>query len=124
MTLANGLWALYIAITPLGSVYHCPLGGCPPGLLLYPALLLVAGAITVLVSLISFAGFRVAFIAGSVLSGAIVALSLFWWATDGTSNPLASAAIAAVSTAVDAVASRTARGLAERDSPLNLPVFG
>ena len=78
----------------------------------------------VAVSLVSFAGFRATFVAGSVLSVAILALALFMWATDGTTDLLASVVLAALSAATDAVASRPARALSEKDSPLNLPVFG
>jgi hypothetical protein len=86
--------------------------------------LLPIGALLVLISLVSLAGVRVGFLLGSVFSAAIIALVLLSWG----SYPLideASVVIVSIGTLViDAVASRPARGLSEKDSPLNLPVFG
>jgi hypothetical protein len=46
------------------------------------------------------------------------------WGTYATDYSAAAAVLSLVAVMVDAVASRPSRGLSEKDSPLNLPVFG
>ena len=124
--------AAYVSLS--GAAPQSP---CPPGQLctLTPALLkvapsefqeplLVAGAILAIVSLVSFTGLRPAFIIGAILSAAVLAIVALTWGTYATNNAAATAALSTITLLVDAVASRPSKGLSEKDSPLNLPVFG
>jgi hypothetical protein len=87
-------------------------------------LLLGAGVILAIVSLASFTGFRLTFILGAVLSAAVLVVVGLTWGSYGTDESAAAAGLAVAALIVDIVASRPSRGLSEKDSPLNLPVFG
>jgi hypothetical protein len=84
----------------------------------------VVGAILVLASLVSIAGMRRSFILGAILSAIIVARVALLWGSYPASDEETTMALSAVALLVDVVASRPAKALSERDSPLNLPVFG
>lgn len=84
----------------------------------------VAGALLVIVSLVSFTGRRPTFVLGAVLSAAVLVTLALSWGTYATNDSIAAAVISLASLAVDAVASSPSKELSERDSPLNLPVFG
>ncbi len=86
--------------------------------------LLAAGAILAIVSLVSFTGIRLTFVLGAVLSAAALAAVGLTWGTYPTDGSIAVAALSLAALVVDAVGSRPSRGLSEKDSPLNLPVFG
>ena len=86
--------------------------------------LLAAGAILAIVSLVSFTGLRLTFALGAVFSVALLATAGLTWGTYPTDESAAVAGLALVALVTDAVASRPSRGLSEKDSPLNLPVFG
>jgi hypothetical protein len=86
--------------------------------------LLAAGVILAMVSLVSFTGFRLTFILGAALSAAVLASVALTWGTYVTDDSIAAAGLSLVGLVVDAMASRPSRGLSEKDSPLNLPVFG
>jgi hypothetical protein len=86
--------------------------------------LLAAGAILAIVSLVSFTGIRLTFALGAVLSAAALIVVGLTWGTYPTDDSIAVAALSLVALVVDAVGSRPSRGLSEKDSPLNLPVFG
>ena len=88
------------------------------------SVLLAAGVILAVVSLVSFTGVRLAFIFGAVLSAAVLVTVGLTWGTYTTYDSAAVAGLAVVALIVDAVASRPSKGLSEKDSPLNLPVFG
>jgi hypothetical protein len=127
--LVDGVVAAFMVI--LGPIAP----SCPPGafcpLATRPApnteldtALLAAGVILAVVSLVSFTGLRVTFALGAVLSAtALVAVGLTW-GTYPTNDSIAVVALSLVALVVDAVGSRPSRGLSEKDSPLNLPVFG
>ncbi|HVC27336.1 MAG TPA: hypothetical protein VND40_04175 [Nitrososphaerales archaeon] len=87
-------------------------------------LLLGAGVILAIISLVSFTGFRLTFVLGAVLSAAVLVTVGLTWGTYATDESAAAAGLAVVTLTVDAVASRPSKGLSEKDSPLNLPVFG
>ena len=123
MGLLNGAWAAYIAIGPLNATYHCPLNGCPASMFAYAQALAIAGGILVVSSLVSFKGFGWALLIDAALSLAVLGLVAVNWSTYG-SNSLPSAVLAVVAAAMEIVGSRPAKVLAEKDSPLNLPVFG
>jgi hypothetical protein len=60
-----------------------------------------------------------------VLSAAVlVTLALTWGTPFATNDSIAAAVLSTAALLVDAVASRPSKELSERDSPLNLPVFG
>jgi len=86
--------------------------------------LLAAGAILAIVSLVSFTGIRLTFALGAVLSAAALIVVGLTWGTYPTDDSTAVAALSLAAVVVDAVGSRPSRGLSEKDSPLNLPVFG
>jgi len=86
--------------------------------------LLGAGAILAVVSLVSFTGLRLTFILGAALSAAVLVTVALTWGTYSTDDSAAIAGLSLVAVVIDAVASRPSRGLSEKDSPLNLPVFG
>ena len=80
--------------------------------------------ILAVVSLVSFTGLRLTFVLGALLSAAAVVTLGLTWGTYPTDDAIAVAALSLVALVLDAVASRPSRGLSEKDSPLNLPVFG
>jgi hypothetical protein len=86
--------------------------------------LAVVGAILVLASLVSIARVRRSFIFGAILSAIVIARVALLWGTYPAADEETTVALAAVTFLVDLVASRPAKGLSEKDSPLNLPVFG
>jgi hypothetical protein len=86
--------------------------------------LAVVGAILVLASLVSIAGVRRGFMFGVILSAIIIARVALLWGSYPAADEETTLALSAVTLLVDVVASRPARGLSEKDSPLNLPVFG
>ena len=86
--------------------------------------LLAAGAILAIVSLVSFTGIRLTFALGAVLSAAALVVVGLTWGTYATDDSIAVAALSLAALVVDAVGSRPSKGLSEKDSPLNLPVFG
>ena len=88
------------------------------------SLLLAAAAVLALVSLVSFTGIRLTFVLGAVLSAAVLVAVGLTWGTYPTGDSTAAAGLSLVALMVDAVASRASKGLSEKDSPLNLPVFG
>jgi hypothetical protein len=123
---ATGLWAVYVTL----FVAPSPLcSRCSP-----PTLgdnfhngdpwLAVVGAILVLASLVSIAGVRRSFILGAVLSAILIARVALLWGSYPAADEETTLALSAVTLLVDVVASRPAKGLSEKDSPLNLPVFG
>lgn len=86
--------------------------------------LLAAGVALAIVSLVSFAGLRVTFALGAVLSAAALATVGLTWGTYPTAYSTAVAGLSLAALVIDAVGSRPSRALSEKDSPLNLPVFG
>jgi hypothetical protein len=59
-----------------------------------------------------------------LLSAAVLLVIGLTWGTYPTDGSVAVAGLSLVALTVDAVGSRPSRGLSEKDSPLNLPVFG
>jgi hypothetical protein len=86
--------------------------------------LLAAGVILAVVSLVSFTGLRVTFALGAVLSAAALVAVGLTWGTYPTDGSVAVAGLSLAALVIDVVGSRPSRGLSEKDSPLNLPVFG
>lgn len=86
--------------------------------------LAVAGGVLVGDSLVSFAGVRLSFGVGALLSALVAALVALQWSAYVATDAEAAVVLSVICAILDAVASRPARGLSEKDSPLNLPVFG
>jgi hypothetical protein len=86
--------------------------------------LAVAGAALAAASLVSWGGFRVTFYMGSVLAVMVFAADLALRGQFPADEWELTGALSLATVAVDMVASRPAKTLAEKDSPLNLPVFG
>jgi len=86
--------------------------------------LLAAAVVLAVVSLVSFTGLRLTFVLGAALSAAVLVTVGLTWGTYPTSDSVAAAGLSLVALVVDAVAARPSRALSEKDSPLNLPVFG
>ena len=123
LSLLNGLWAVYVQhthLTPLcGSL--CGTSGFTSSPTFWLA---VAGTILVADSLVSFAGVRVSFAAGVGLSALVLVIVAVQWRSYVVTDAEVAVALSIVSAALDAVAWRPAKALSEKDSPLNLPVFG
>lgn len=124
----DGGWAAYVAAdgtvqknpcTALGPFCTGPTSAGP-----VDTLLLTLGAILFLVSAISFAGLRIAFMGGAGLAVLVIACVAIRWSSLAANDAAAAAVLSVATLLVDLVASRPARALSERDSPLNLPVFG
>ncbi len=125
--LVDGAWAAYIAFVALNATYNCPNGGCPASTFVFVPFAqgqVAAGALLVVVSLVSFTGRRLTFVLGAVLSVVVLATLALAWGTYASNESIAVAALSLASLAADSVASRPSKELSERDSPLNLPVFG
>ncbi len=121
--LANGAFGAYVAMGALDAPYGCPANGCPAAMFYDYQALVVVGLLLVVASLVSLKGFGWAFLLGGGLSVVVLGLVVAKWGAFG-SNSLPSATLAIVAAAVEFVASRPGRELSEKDSPLNLPVFG
>jgi hypothetical protein len=121
---AAGLWAVYVSrfVAPLPLCFPCSpsLGGFHNA----DPWLGVVGAILVLASLVSVAGVRRSFILSAVLSAIIIARVALLWGSYPAIDEATTLALSAVTLLVDVVASRPSKALSEKDSPLNLPVFG
>jgi len=82
------------------------------------------GGILVVDSLVSFAGVRVSFAFGAALSAVVLARLALEWSGYFAADVEIAAVLSVICIVVDAIAFRPAKGLSEKDSPLNLPVFG
>jgi hypothetical protein len=123
--IVTGLWAIYVSrfVTPLPLCSPCS----PPVLADFhnaDPWLGVVGAILVLASLVSIAGVRMGFLLGAALSAIIIARVALLWGSYPAADEEAAIALSVVTLLIDVVASRPSKGLSEKDSPLNLPVFG
>ena len=124
LSLLNGAWSVYIhyyggVTTPIASV---PPGG--PGYPVPTVWLVLVGGLLIVDSLVSFAGVRLSFAAGAFLSVAVLALVAIQWGGYVATEVEVAAALSVICIILDAIAFRPAKGLSEKDSPLNLPVFG
>jgi glycerol uptake facilitator-like aquaporin len=119
----TGAWAIYVQYSNVVPLCSSP---CNPGLggIGSPTYLEVIGAILLLDSLVSFTGFRATFILAAVLSAVLLLRVLLLWSDFPSTDSASVAVLSIVTIALDAVASRPAKALSEKDSPLNLPVFG
>jgi hypothetical protein len=86
--------------------------------------LLFVGVILIIDAVVSFAGVRASFVLGAILSAVVLALFAVSWGGPAANFSEAAVVLSVATILVDALASRPSRGLSERDSPLNLPVFG
>ena len=136
LSLINGAWAAVIAYSGFVPVATQCLPSQKPAFCagapyyfgisspeLQGALLLV-GIILVIDALVSFAGVRVSFMLGTVLSAVVLALFALSWGGPRAWVSEVAVVLSVATILVDALASRRSRGLSEKDSPLNLPVFG
>jgi hypothetical protein len=116
--LVTGGWTLYVVFFGESTL--------PRGTSLSSAsdIFMAVGAALVVVSLVSFSGIRASFLVGAVLSGAVLVMTVSNWSDFPASDSGVALAVSAITIVLDVVASRPARGLSEKDSPLNLPVFG
>jgi hypothetical protein len=134
LSLFAGCWAAFVAYYGTNSVSPClPFstcivelqGGAGP---LSPSelqgALFIVGAILALDALVSFAGIRVSFIVGSVLSTVVLAIIAIQWGAYSDTYALGAVVLALLAVVADVVASRPARALSEQSNPMNLPVFG
>ena len=108
--LITGIWAMYVQHDLLVHGASTPL--------------LVAGALLALASVVSLGGFRFVFVVGAVLSLVTLVLVADIWGDFPKGDELATVLLAIVTALVDIGASRPSKALSEKDSPLNLPVFG
>lgn len=122
--LAAGLWAAYIAASALNTPTLCPLNGCTASWSALAQVQEIAGGLLVVVSLVSLAGIRQIFVLGAILAALLLATLFLAWGTYASASAELAAVLSVLALGTDAVASRPSRGLAEKDSPLNLPVFG
>ena len=117
---AGGLGAL-AANQPVPPCSACGIQYAAPNL----AIPLSAAAIVLaVVSLLSLTGVRVAFMVGAILSGIVLVVILASWGRFTTGDTVVAAMLSSAALAADILASRPSKGLSEKDSPLNLPVFG
>jgi hypothetical protein len=120
---ATGLWAAYVSYfvdpSPLCSSCSTPgtLHNSDPWLG-------IVGAILVLASVVGLAGVRRSFTLGAVLSAVLIARVALLWGSYPFTDEVAVVVLSAITLVAEAVASLPSKGLSEKDSPLNLPVFG
>ena len=126
-----------VPIRVIGSVFSL-LTGLSAALLLSRALerasgagltmlgggLFIVGAILVVVSVVSFVVPRFTFVVSAVLSVGVLAIIAARYSRFNPDLALVTAFLATVALIADAFAARPSKALAEKDSPLNLPVFG
>jgi hypothetical protein len=133
LSLLAGCWAAFVAYYGT-NIVSCPpfstciveLGGSfgPLSPSELQGALFIAGAILALDALVSFAGVRMSFILGSVLSTVILAIIAIQWGTYSDNDAFAAIALSLLAVLADVVASRPAKALSEQSNPMNLPVFG
>ncbi len=87
-------------------------------------MLAALGGLLVVDSLVSFLGLRLSFALGALFSATLLVVVALRWGEYSTTDSAAAVVLSVCAVAVDALASRPARALSEKDSPLNLPVFG
>jgi len=87
-------------------------------------LLFLVGAVLVLVSIISFVVPKYTFVISAILSVVVLGVVAARFDRFNQGVALVTVVLATVAVVVDALAARPAKELAEKDSPLNLPVFG
>lgn len=115
---------LAIAVQHYNTTPSCPscsattLGGLPS------VWLAVAGGLLLVLSLMSFGGFRLTFYAAAVLGVMVLAADLALRGSYPADEWELIAGLSLLAILADLVAARPARALSEKDSPLNLPVFG
>lgn len=99
---------------------------CNPGLggIGSPTYMAVIGGILLLASLVSLTGFRATYVLAAVLSAVLLLRVFLLWSDFSSIDSALVAVLSTVTIVLDAVASRPAKALSEKDSPLNLPVFG
>ncbi len=115
LSLLDGVFALYIHYS----------GGVPSATAsVSTTWLAIVGGVLVVDSLVSFAGVRMSFAAGAALSAAVLALVALQWSSYAGADSQVAAVLSVICMVLDSIAFRPARGLSEKDSPLNLPVFG
>ncbi|MDA4132694.1 MAG: hypothetical protein OK454_06165, partial [Thaumarchaeota archaeon] len=121
-----GALAVYIQYYGVRTVLCSSSGGtlCSTAGMSSTIWLAVVGAILIVDSLVSFAAIRISFVVAAVLSILIFAITIITWGGYDMSYSAVILILSAVTVLVDAVASRPPKALSERDSPLNLPVFG
>ncbi len=116
LSLLNGAWAIYIHYYGLSTqVTSAPVA---------TIWVAVVGGILVVDSLISLVGVRVSFAFGAALSAVVLARVALEWSGYVAAEVEVAAVLSVISIVLDIIAFRPAKGLAEKDSPLNLPVFG
>ncbi len=120
----TGLWAAYVSYIVAPSPTCSPCLHPPSGLHNADPWLGVVGAILVLASLVAIAGVRKSFILGAILSAIMIARVALLWGNYPAMDQATAVALSAITLVVDVVASRPSKALSEKDSPLNLPVFG
>jgi hypothetical protein len=86
--------------------------------------LLVVGIVLVIDAVVSFAGVRASFVLGTVLSAVVLAIFALSWGGPPTNVSEVAVILSVPTIVVDSFASSPSRTLSEKDSPLNLPVFG
>lgn len=119
LSLLNGALAVYMHY--YGAPFACTLCTAPsPG----TVWLAVAGGVLVVGSLVSLVGVRASFAVDTALCALIVMLFAVQWGSYDISAAPWVVALSAICIVLNALAFRPARGLSEKDSPLNLPVFG
>ena len=133
LSLLAGSWATFVAYYGTNSVAPCPPfstcilvlpGGGPFSPSALQGGLFIIGAILAIDALVSFAGIRVSFIVGSMLSTAVLAIIAIQWGAYFETYSLAAVALSLLAVMADVVASRPAKALSEQSNPMNLPVFG
>lgn len=113
LSLINGVWAVYL--------YYAggQAGAAPP-----TVWLAAVGAVLAVVSVVGLAGVRTSFALALGLSALVLVLVAARWASFAAADSELAAVLSVLAIVLDAVAFRPAKALAEKDSPLNLPVFG
>jgi len=86
--------------------------------------LLLIGIVLVIDAVVSFTGLRASFVLGTVLSALVLAIFALSWGGPPTNISEVAVVLSVPTIVVDSFASSPSRTLSEKDSPLNLPVFG
>jgi len=87
-------------------------------------LLFIVGAVLVIFAVVSFVVPKYTFVVSAALSIAVLGIIAFRYDRLNPDLATATAVFATVAVIVDVLAARPSKELSEKDSPLNLPVFG
>jgi uncharacterized membrane protein len=121
------LGSVFSLLTGLSVAFVLPRGlesASDTGITRLGGLVFIIGAVLAIFAVASFVVPRITFIVSAILSASVLLTVAVRFGRFNQDVALVTAVLATVALVTDAFAARPSKGLSEKDSPLNLPVFG